>query len=119
MFLYSIKQEPIQAGNWNISKGAQLLKMATTAINLGASPVVALTGFFTSSYAHMINALVGDKAYGGIEAAEAAWIVLAQGFKSGFGLGTMGKQNSKNKLMGIAEMFNLIDQGKKKFEKSH
>lgn len=118
MFLYGIKTKPIEVGGWNLSKTAALAKQATTAINLGGSPVVALTGFFTSSYAHLINSFVGNKAYGFREAWSAAWIVLWSGIKRGFNFVTANKEY-RDKVLELMRYFNIVDQQKKKYKKSH
>lgn len=44
----------------NLSKLATSSKVATTAINLGYSPIVALTGMLSSSFVHTVNAITGS-----------------------------------------------------------
>ena len=119
MFLYGIKSDPVEVGNWNVTKTAQLAKQATTAINLGGSAVVALTGFFTSSYAHIINSFVGNKAYGFREACAAAGIVLWSGIKRGWDFVTTGNGTYRDKVLGLMRLYNIVDQQKKKYKKSH
>jgi hypothetical protein len=40
------------------------------------SPAVALTGFFTAQYSHLINAIVGDRGYGMREYTQATGEVI-------------------------------------------
>lgn len=118
MFLYGIKTESVETKNWNFSKTAQLAKQATTAINLGGSPVVALTGFFTSSYAHLINSIVGNKAYGFTEAVAAAGIVLWSGVKRGFNFMT-GNKEYTDQVKELMRYFNISNQLERKYKKSN
>jgi hypothetical protein len=41
------------------------------------SPAVALTGFFTAQYTHLINAIVGDRGYGMNEWTQATGEVIS------------------------------------------
>jgi hypothetical protein len=76
MNLYNVKSDTKKIGNLNLGKTAQNFSRLTQALNLGMSPAVALTGFFTAQYAHLINAIVGDRGYGMNEWSQATGEVI-------------------------------------------
>jgi hypothetical protein len=63
MNLYDIRREKsdfAKKTNYDFLRTTQLLARYTTANNLGANPKVALTGFLTTMWSHLINAISGN-----------------------------------------------------------
>ena len=64
---------------WEYTKTLQLLKRYTTANNLGANPKVAMVGFLTTTYGHLINSLCGN-GYGASDATYNQVCAIPDGF---------------------------------------
>jgi len=79
---------------------------------------VAATGFFTASYAHIINAIVGTK-YGVKESHQAGMEVMYHLLQNGMGAKYIGDKTTRDKLMLLAELYNLSNQGVRKYEHSN
>ena len=110
---------------WEYTKTLQLLKNYTTANNLGANPKVAMVGFLTTTYGHIINAFCGN-GYGGSDATFGAQIVSEYVLKNTvlgpatLGMSTdVGKMLSDSSLVNLMEMFNLANQFERKFKHSN
>lgn len=123
MNLYGIRQK--NAGieiapdiHYEFTKTLQLIGKYTTANNLGANPKVALVGYLTTTYGHMINAVCGN-AYNPSDAAFAAKTVTGYMVKNLCGARTVGATLSDDKLIVIMERFNLSNQLKRKFSHSN
>jgi len=101
------------------SKVAKLAQHATTAINLGVNPAVAITGFFSSAFSHLVNSIVGDQNYELKDLINAVGICAGCAIKTGFGLTEVSNRKSKNKVTLWMEYFNLVDQFSKKYHKSN
>ena len=95
--------------HWQFVKFLQVLQRGTTAINLGTNPKVAIVGFLTSSLAHTINVLTGQK-YGFKESFDATKIVLGEMFKTASRGFDVAHPVTKNKVMGVMERWDIIDQ---------
>jgi hypothetical protein len=105
---------------WEVTKTADLLKRLTTANNLGANPKVALVGFLTTYYGHIINAITGN-GYDYHDAAAGAKIVTSYILRNiGEGAVTLGQNTdigrvlTDHTLMNIMERFNLANQFERK-----
>lgn len=105
---------------WEVTKTADLLKRLTTANNLGANPKVALVGFLTTYYGHIINAITGN-GYDYHDAAAGAKIVTAYILRNiGEGAITIGQNTdigrvlTDHTLINIMERFNLANQFERK-----
>lgn len=119
MFLYGILTDQMRAGNFEYSKLTKLAQHATTAINLGLNPAVAITGFFSSAFAHLINSIVGDQNYEIGDLTNSVAITVGNLIKTGFGVREMANTKTDNKTTAFMEFFNLINQFEKKYKKSH
>lgn len=118
MNLYNIRdtnQITIRGRQYNLGKIAQLFRAATVAINLGLNPAVAVTGFTTSTFAHMVNAITGQK-YGIQEAFLAAKELVSRSLGVVF---SVGDKTSNNKIVALMEAFNVADRGKRKYKHSN
>jgi len=83
------------------------------------SPAVALTGFFTAQYAHLINAITGDRGYGMSEWTQATGEVINHYIRTYGGVGMASNQMSDDKLVLLAEHFNVANQLTRKFKNSN
>lgn len=116
MNLYNIRK---QQGNKKQTKNlnmqfdfnnmASILKRATTSSNLGANPKVAVVGFLTTMYNHIINAITGNiysfrDAHDGGKAVIKDLVLLLSGARK------FGNRITTNKTMAIAEKFDIADQ---------
>ena len=116
--LYDIQRLPTRLMGLDFSKILSLLKRITTARNLGMNPKVAVVGFFTTMFTHIVNGLVGYK-YGTREVFNAAIITMNE-FGSNFaGCKFIGDRLTKNKLMLLLEMLDMSDQSERKTEHSN
>lgn len=118
MFLYNIKdtnQITIKGRTFNLGKIASLWRSLTRAINLGSNPIVAFTGLFTSLFSHQVNMLTGQK-YNTKDA-----IMAAREFILHMGgiLGSISNKRSGNKVVLLAEMFNIGERGTKKYKNTN
>lgn len=119
MFLYSQLTDQIRTENVEWSKTLSLAKKATTAINLGLNPAVAITGFFSSAFAHLVNSIVSDQNYNIKDAVTAIGINIVDAITTGFGLTEMSSNKTNNKTTAFMELFNIVDQTDRKYKKSH
>ena len=103
---------------FEISKFSSTFARWTTARNLGLNPKVALVGALTSSWAHIIQSLVGRR-YSFADAYNAGNVVLWHIFKNVGGIRYLGNRASKDKLMVLAERLNVADQLSKKIKGSN
>jgi hypothetical protein len=102
----------------DLTKILSLLKRMTTARNLGMNPKVAMVGFFTTMFTHVINGIVGYK-YSKSDMFNAGLITLNE-FGSNFaGARFIGDRLTKNKLILLMELMDLSDQSGKKSEHSN
>lgn len=105
---------------WEVTKTVDLLKRYTTANNLGANPKVALVGFLTTFYGHLINSIIGnsyaydDAAFGALVVG--GYIVKNTAFGAAtFGYSTdVGKILTDSSLINMMERFNLANQFERK-----
>lgn len=127
MNLYNIRSDNNKVGvtvngtryDLSLGKVAQNFSRLTQALNLGMSPAVALTGFFTAQYTHLINAIVGDRGYGMNEWRQATGEVIGHYIKNYGGLKYASNQLSDDKIMLLAERFDVSNQLKRKFKNSN
>ena len=119
MNLYNIRSDTKKVGNLNLGKTAQNFSRLTQALNLGMSPAVALTGFFTAQYAHLINAITGDRGYGMSEWTQATGEVISHYIRTYGGIGMASNQMSDDKLVLLAEHFNVSNQLTRKFKNAN
>lgn len=119
MNLYNIRSSSAQVGSLNLGKTAQNFSRLTQALNLGMSPAVALTGFFTAQYAHLINAIVGDRGYSMNEWTQATGEVIGHYIKNYGGVQYASNQLSNDKVMLLAEYFDVANQLKRKFKNAN
>lgn len=119
MNLYNIRSDTKKVGNLNLGKTAQNFSRLTQALNLGMSPAVALTGFFTAQYAHLINAITGDRGYGMNEWTQATGEVISHYIRTYGGVGMASNQMSDDKLVLLAEHFNVANQFTRKFKNAN
>lgn len=119
MNLYNIRASSTNIGPLNLGKTAQNFSRLTQALNLGMSPAVALTGFFTAQYSHLINAIVGDRGYGMREYTQAAGEVIGHYIRTYAGIQYASNQLSDDKIMLLAEKFDVSNQLKRKFKNSN
>lgn len=117
MHLYNIQNANEYFGI-NFGKIAKLIRTATVAINLGCNIAVAVTGFLTATYSHIINAMVGQR-YDGEDLSRAGIEVFEHLLRNGIGLNYIGDKMSNDKLMVLAEYFNISDQGKRKYKNTN
>lgn len=127
MNLYNLRRQQLNLNikGVNVSlqytKTLELLKEYATARNLGANPKVALTGFFTSSYVHLINQITGslpgvhDK-YNLKLGCSAFLEVITSIVKNMMGASYIGNSRSKDKIMLMMEQTNLSNQMSRKFK---
>lgn len=116
MNLYNIRKQQgnkKQTRNLNMqfdfNNMANILKRATTSSNLGANPKVAVVGFLTTMYNHIINAITGNiysfkDAHNGGKAVIKDLVLLLSGARK------FGNRITTNKTMAIAEKFDIADQ---------
>lgn len=119
MNLYNVRSDTKKIGNLNLGKTAQNFSRLTQALNLGMSPAVALTGFFTAQYVHLINAIVGDRGYGMNEWSQATTEVIGHYIRTYGGVQMASNQLSNDKTMLLAEHFNVANQLTRKFKNSN
>lgn len=119
MNLYNMRSDTKKVGNLNLGKAAQNFSKLTQALNLGMSPAVALTGFFTAQYAHLINAITGDRGYGMSEWRQATGEVISHYIRTYGGVGMASNQMSDDKLVLLAEHFDVANQLKRKFKNAN
>lgn len=115
--LYDMQRVPF-GDNWfgrDISKVLGLIKRFTTARNLGMNPKVAVVGFLTTSFTHIINGLVGYK-YSSGDMFKAGLITLNEFGTNLFGANFIGNRLTKNKLMLLMEMMDMSSQSDRKTE---
>lgn len=122
MNLYNIRNQRYEYNVFgydiNLGKAASLFRTFTVALNLGMNIAVAATGFFTASYAHIINSIVGVK-YGVKESHQAGVEVMWHMLENGMGAKYIGDKTTKDKVMLLAELYNLSSQGTRKYEHSN
>lgn len=127
MNLYNVRSDNNKVGvtvngtryDLSLGKTAQNFSRLTQALNLGMSPAVALTGFFTAQYTHLINAIVGDRGYGMNEWGQATAEVIGHYIRNYGGLQYASNQLSNDKVMLLAERFDVSNQLKRKFKNSN
>lgn len=115
--LYDMQRVPF-GDNWfgrDISKVLGLIKRFTTARNLGMNPKVAVVGFLTTTFTHIINGLVGYK-YSSGDMFKAGLITLNEFGTNLFGANFIGNRLTKNKLMLLMEMMDMSSQSDRKTE---
>ena len=100
--LYDIKY----TGTPEFARLAKLVQGLTSALNLGFNKAVALTGFLTTSTAHLINALTGYR-YGIGDMVAATKECVKYVSKRLFGILDFANRNSKNKQIKLMEYFDL------------
>ena len=113
---YNIRMKDTNSANdtFSWSKFASTFQRWTTARNLGLNPKVAATGFLTSSFAHITNALIGYK-YSTGDARRGALDVM----RNILGIiSNAGTHYANNEMVLLAEMFNISDQFDKKIKDS-
>ena len=125
MNLYGMRRTKYQVQvtpelNWEVTKTVDLLKRYTTANNLGANPKVALVGFLTTYYGHLINSIIGN-AYSYDDAWQGAKIVSEYVIKNvALGAATLGystdigKVLTDSSIINMMERFNLANQFERK-----
>lgn len=120
MNLYDIRREKsdfAKKSNYDFLRTTQLLARYTTANNLGANPKVALTGFLTTMWSHLINAISGN-GYSFHDAHDAGkevlWFALKQACT--FGARTIENRLSNDEVVVIAEYYNVANQLKRKYK---
>lgn len=122
MNLYNIRSQRYEYNIFgkdiNLGKAAALFRNMTVAINLGLNIAVAGTGFFTAAYSHLINGLTGSR-YGFKEVNQAGVEVMWHMLENGMGARYIGDKLTKDKVMLIMELYNVADQGIKKYEHSN
>lgn len=121
--LYNMKtnqgDKAIGAYTLRTGKLAQTLRAAVSAINLGGNMMVALTGFITSAAAHFVQQIVGHR-YNLIAGTKATLEQIHQMFLKTNGVYQfLGNRTSTNKLMVLAETFNISNQGSRKYTHSN
>ena len=121
--LYDIQRLPLSitmAGKtYDFGRILGLWKRWTTARNLGMNPKVAIVGFLTTSFTHILNGAVGYK-YGRHEMWRANNIVLKEFGRSIFSEGTfIGSRLTKNRVMLLLEMMDMSNQLERKTEHSN
>lgn len=117
MHLYNIRNVNEYFGI-NFGKIAKLFRAMTVAINLGCNIAVAATGFLTAGYSHLINAITGQR-YDFEDLSRAGSEVFEHLLRNGGGIGYIGNKLSEDKLMVLAEYFNISDQGKRKYKNTN
>lgn len=117
MHLYNIRNVNEYFGI-NFGKIAKLFRAMTVAINLGCNIAVAATGFLTAGYSHLINAITGQR-YDFEDFSRAGVEVFEHILRNGGGIGYIGNKLSEDKLMVLAEYFNISDQGKRKYKNTN
>lgn len=116
MNLYNVRSDTKKLGSLNLGKAAQNFSKLTQALNLGMSPAVALTGFFTTQYTHLINAITGDRGYGMKEWTSATNEVIHHYITTYGGIQIASNQMSNDKMVLLAEHFNIANQLTRKFK---
>lgn len=119
MNLYNIRSSSKKLGSLNLGKAAQNFSKLTQALNLGMSPAVALTGFFTAQYSHLINAITGDRGYSMNEWAQATGEVVSHYVQTFGGVQYASNQLSNDKVMLLTEYFDVANQRKRKFKNTN
>jgi len=112
MNLYDIRKKTLfgfNIGNkrFETAKFLSTVRRYTTANNLGANPKVAVVGLLTSTFAHIINSIVGEK-YTGWNATQAAGTVFYHIAKNLFGANYVGNQITNDKLLLIHRKYNMM-----------
>lgn len=121
--LYNMKtnqgDKAIGAYTLRTGKLAQTLRAAVSAINLGGNMMVALTGFITSAAAHFVQQIVGHR-YNLVAGGKATLEQIHQMFFKTNGVYQfLGNRTSTNKMMVLAETFNISNQGSRKYSHSN
>ena len=108
MNLYDKRMSRVIINGKELTKVVNIAKEWTTAKNLGLNPKVAVVGFLTAMWAHIINAITGQK-YNKTQAAKAALEVAMQTAYS-IKDGTMiNDPLSDNKIAVIMRDYNIMD----------
>lgn len=120
MNLYDIRREKsdfAKKTNYDFLRTVQLLARYTTANNLGANPKVALTGFLTTMWSHIINAISGN-GYSFHDAHDAGkevlWFTAKQ--TCTFGARNIENRLSNDEVVVIAEYYNVANQLQRKYK---
>ena len=116
--LYDIHRVKLFSKTIDYTKLTRLLQRLTTARNLGMSPKVAMVGFFTTMYTHMMNGITGYK-YSFKDMSKSLFIVLKEFGLSLFGAKFFGQRLTGNKIMKLLELQDMADQGSRKLEHSN
>ena len=101
--------------NFDVTVAAKTLKQYTTAVNLGMSPKIAIVGFLTSMWTHLINACTGQK-YGKRNTALGFFEVLYRLVTNYLGIKYINNDQTNDKLMLLMQECNLANRGEKKGE---
>ena len=112
MNLYDIRKKSLfgfNIGNkrFETAKFLSTVRRYTTANNLGANPKVGVVGLLTSSFAHIINSITGEK-YDSWHSLKAAGVVHYHIAKNLFGLNYVGNQITGDKLLLLNRKYNLV-----------
>lgn len=113
MHLYNIRRDPNSTGA-KFTKSSNLLLKAISAINLGCNPAVALTGYFTTLSAHIINGLTGAR-YRFRDVLNGFCDAKASILKNGFGVKLISNSLTRDIVALQAELFNIANSGSHKF----
>jgi hypothetical protein len=116
--LYDIHRVKLFSKTIDYTKLTRLLQRLTTARNLGMSPKVAMVGFFTTMYTHMMNGITGYK-YSFKDMSKSLYIVLKEFGMSLFGAKFLGNRLTGNKIIKLLELQDMADQGSRKLEHSN
>lgn len=113
MNLYDIRKKSLfgfNIGNkrFEAAKFLSTVRRYTTANNLGANPKVGVVGLLTSSFAHIINSIIGER-YNWWASMQAAGTVHYHIAKNLFGLNYVGNQITGDKLLLIDRKYNLAN----------
>jgi len=113
MCLYDVKKS-----NNVFNRVLGKIRNTVTAINLGLNPKVAITGFLTSQYNHLINMLTGQK-YGFREWSQAMMEVTLRVLRNGFGTRYIEQRVTNDKMQLVLEDLDVMDMFDKKYDKSN
>lgn len=115
----SANEFTLGAKTFKLGKFAQVARGLVAAINLGGNLMVALTGFITSAASHLVQQIVGHR-YNLADGANATLEQIHQMFLKTNGVHNfLGNKTSTNKMMVLAETFNISNQLQRKYTHSN
>ena len=110
MNMYDKARIRLNIGSFNYDKTLSLSRRYVTALNLGLNPKVAVVGFLTTMYNHLVFSLTGQR-YSAKECMQTMLDVASRFvFKHLFGARTIANPYTKDKMLVVMKDFGLANQ---------